>query len=559
MRSTIGLQILLLAKTLSVLGAVDFTVFSNSQVVTTGFTVYWSLGTDNITFGVNASTSGNWAAIGIAEPTSGSMPGADMAVLDIVNGAIRLQDYWASAKAYPNLDDCQSWYLNSSALSNGNVQAIFTRKINNSDTQDRAINTTAGYSTRMVWAYGSTTSLSYHSANRGPFALFLAGGADPVANSSWSTVDLNMTSYTVPSVYTTYACNSFFLPNSTTYYIKRFEFLNAHQVVKSQVHHIVLYSCSSASSSGFTQYYGNQQVCNFSTSGCQDVIYVWAPGQDVFQLPDGVSFQMGATGAAYAVIQVHYTNPNNVSGEIDSSGVRVFYDTIPTAHIAGVLQTGDAIVRAPPLPANTDLIHYEFSCPTQCTSGLSTNLTFFGSFLHMHGTGTMMYSTITSTATGVTSTMNRIEYYDYGFQQITPVNMVLSPGDHINTHCIYSTTGYSSPVTFGLATTNEMCIQFIFYYPKVNASACTYYPFVQPNTTYCGYGQTISGVQDPYTRDNSSLLTKQFGLTQSQCPAGASAVTIAPTTAPTSKKAAVGSNASLAALIVILGFFNFIF
>eukprot|EP00475_Leptophrys_vorax_P039811 TRINITY_DN7261_c0_g1_i1.p1 TRINITY_DN7261_c0_g1~~TRINITY_DN7261_c0_g1_i1.p1 ORF type:complete len:356 (+),score=52.29 TRINITY_DN7261_c0_g1_i1:677-1744(+) len=340
-----------------------------------------------------------------------------------------------------------------------------------------------------------------------------------------------MTNYTIPTNLTTYACSSFFLPNATTFYIKRFEFLNAHQVVKSQVHHIVVFNCTSSSSTGFTKYLGNQSRCDFSQS-CDDVLYAWAPGQDVFQLPDGVSFQMGVSGAAYVYIQVHYTNPSIVSGELDSSGIRVFYDTVPTANIAGVMQTGDATFHAPTLPANTDQIHYEFSCPTVCTSNYPSNLTFFGSMLHMHGLGTMIYSTLTSGSTGMTTTLNRVEYFDYGFQQITPINMSFSPGDRINTHCIYSTLGISSPVKFGIATTNEMCLQFLFYYPKMDITACTYFSLGSyGNTTFCGNGISLSGVSDPYTLDNTSFLIKQFGLA-SQCTAKKIAVrlTIAPST-----------------------------
>lgn len=254
-----------------------------------------------------------------------------------------------------------------------------------------------------------------------------------------------------------------------------------------------MYSCPL--SSAFTQYLSNATVCNLG-NGCSEVIYVWAPGQDVFDLPDEVSFGMGTSdGAMYATIQVHYTNPNGVSGELDSSGIRVYYDTVPTTHLAGVLQLGDAFIRASPLPANTASVHLELSCPSQCTNLLTQSVNIFGSFLHMHGHGTMIYSTITSGTTGVTSSVNRVEFYDYGFQQISPVNVQLNAGDRLNTHCIYSTSGDTTAVDFGLATTQEMCIEFS-YYPKVSATACTLIFNDGFNTTYCGEGNVVSSVSN---------------------------------------------------------------
>jgi len=230
---------------------------------------------------------------------------------------------------------------------------------------------------------------------------------------------------------------------------------------------------------------------------------------------------MGVNGSMYATIQVHYTNPNGVSGELDSSGIRVYYDTVATTYLGGVLALGDEYLQASPLPANTASIHLELSCPNECTRLLSKPLTVFGSFLHMHGHGRMAYSTITSVATGVTSTINRIEFYDFEFQQITPVNVQVNPGDRLNTHCIYSTLGNSSDVTFGVSTDQEMCIEFQYYYPKISVTACTLYTATGSNTTQCG--AATSGVNNPPLTDPSSLLMTTFGTTQAtSCPKSAS-------------------------------------
>eukprot|EP00475_Leptophrys_vorax_P028938 TRINITY_DN4217_c0_g1_i1.p1 TRINITY_DN4217_c0_g1~~TRINITY_DN4217_c0_g1_i1.p1 ORF type:complete len:563 (-),score=103.64 TRINITY_DN4217_c0_g1_i1:56-1744(-) len=498
--------------------SLDFSQFTNQFQVSEGYTVYWKTDATNITFGLHVSSAGvgNWVGLGIAEPSSGSMAGADMAVLDMQNGILRIQDYWASAKAYPNLDDCQSWWLLSSSVSNDGVtEAIFTRYLDTGDSQDRPINTTVGAATRMVWAVGTSQHLSYHGAStRGPYAIYLFGGAPDAPNASWSKVDLQMPGYSVPAQETTYACAGFQLKNDSDYYAKRFEFINSNTVNHSMVHHLLLYSCSSYSNL-FAGYLNVPGLCNLDVT-CSEVIWGWAPGSENHNMPEDVSFLLGPRGFQFVVLQIHYTNPTLTTGERDSSGVRIFYDKVPTKHLAGVLQLGDALVMAPALPANIAEVHYEFSCPSVCTAKLPNPLTLFGSALHMHGHGTMMYTTLTSASTGSTQMLNRVEFFDYGFQHILPVDAVVYPGDRVNTHCVYSTAGFSDAVPFGSGTSNEMCISFMYYYPKVASSYCTFYVYQGMNTTWCG-DDSVSFENDPSVTDSVNLLNRQFGLSDYEC------------------------------------------
>ncbi|GFN79650.1 dopamine beta hydroxylase-like protein [Plakobranchus ocellatus] len=42
----------------------------------------------------------------------------------------------------------------------------------------------------------------------------------------------------------------------------------------------------------------------------------------------------------------------------------------------------------------------------------------------------------------------------------------LLPGDVIKTTCVYSSEGHTRPVSFGIATSDEMCYGFLFAYPS---------------------------------------------------------------------------------------------
>jgi len=59
----------------------------------------------------------------------------------------------------------------------------------------------------------------------------------------------------------------------------------------------------------------------------------------------------------------------------------------------------------------------------------------------------------------------RIDFWDNGYQQNLVTPYTINPGDAIQTHCYFDTRGVPSTVNFGSATSNEMCMDFIMYYP----------------------------------------------------------------------------------------------
>jgi hypothetical protein len=52
--------------------------------------------------------------------------------------------------------------------------------------------------------------------------------------------------------------------------------------------------------------------------------------------------------------------------------------------------------------------------------------------------------------------MNRIEYFDFGFQSFVPVTKVIKPGDRIQTHCVWDTTSRTNTTYFGQPSNWEM-------------------------------------------------------------------------------------------------------
>jgi len=291
--------------------------------------------------------------------------------------------------------------------------------------------------------------------------------------------------YTIPTDTTTYA----FIPFRNTYspvdvHAIAFEYLISPETIP-YVHHFVVFGCD-----------------DVNATQCPTAIWAWAPGIDPMIVPDVAGFRFGPNGYKSVFINIHYDNPSHVVGLVDNSGVRIHYTANLRQYDAGVLELGDFGVTQPrPIPAGTDIIEYEYNCPSECTGNFTDNLTIFADFLHMHMVGTQMWSTIWRGDQAL-GELNRVEFWDFNFQQNTLINnRVLRPGDRINTHCIYQQSS-SGPVKFAIASQDEMCVEFIYYYPK------------QKGGVSCGYSYFPGNAQAPARNYTNCLgLPLQLGST----------------------------------------------
>eukprot|EP01092_Planopodium_desertum_P010680 TRINITY_DN47821_c0_g1_i3.p1 TRINITY_DN47821_c0_g1~~TRINITY_DN47821_c0_g1_i3.p1 ORF type:complete len:198 (+),score=21.42 TRINITY_DN47821_c0_g1_i3:148-741(+) len=127
----------------------------------------------------------------------------------------------------------------------------------------------------------------------------------------------------------------------------------------------------------------------------------------------------------------------------------------------------------------------------------------------MHQVGHMIWSSHWRAGSQI-GEINRIEYWDFAFQQTSPVSAILRPGDRINTHCVYRNTP-TNVVPFGQDSDEEMCNEFLYYYPALsNAPSCSYgyLSGVNRNATICGNNPLLKS--NPETRDPSVSYVRRF-------------------------------------------------
>jgi dopamine beta-monooxygenase len=121
---------------------------------------------------------------------------------------------------------------------------------------------------------------------------------------------------------------------------------------KKYIHHYTLYGYGDSSVPTYgtcpalETCYQAYPFC--TTTNKREMMWLWAPGLSGSKLPDEAGIRILGTGLKAFILQVHYDNPKNDAGKVDSSGFRIYYTSTLRANDAGVLEIGDPQVTAGP-------------------------------------------------------------------------------------------------------------------------------------------------------------------------------------------------------------------
>ena len=304
---------------------------------------------------------------------------------------------------------------------------------------------------------------------------------------------------------TDYRCYGFAFPTDKTFHGVEFTALVDDAEI---VHHMILYaSTSDFRSRGFFE-------CETMPKGSVPV-YAWAPGNDKFEVPAVAGFRLGGppgkgtSGPAYAVLQMHYNNPNRASGKVDSSGVLpvdklrrvciidagvcvqilIFTARICCLRIKMTSKLRDVDAGFWPVGIKTTKIrvpaaHEAYGLEGTYTFPAGTDVTFFSSALHEHLIGRRIWTALyPKSGTGRqydskgVDVLGHNDAWDFNYQAFVPTSASVKGGDVIKTTCIWTNTlamgeqygntdaAAGKEVRGCEATVCEMCINFLAYYP----------------------------------------------------------------------------------------------
>lgn len=187
----------------------------------------------------------------------------------------------------------------------------------------------------------------------------------------------------------------------------------------------------------------------------------WAPGkEEKTPLPADVGMYMPASGQLR--LDIHYNNVGAGSvAETDASGVEVCVTHTFRKYTAAVMGlTGDATAPAGQTKTNTS------SCTAKVTG--TEPLRILSVSPHMHKLG--VHAFLSQTSGGMERVLHDADFM-FDNQQVYPLdNVTVKNNDTLTTACTY-TNPTNSTVTFGQNTSDEMCFNFITYYP-MGAMTC---------------------------------------------------------------------------------------
>ena len=143
---------------------------------------------------------------------------------------------------------------------------------------------------------------------------------------------------------------------------------------------------------------------------------------------------------------------------------------------AGIMELGLIYNNWMAIPPHMTSFTLTGVCVSECTgAGLpGPGVTVFGSQLHTHGAGRAVETSVVRRDTGVEELVNRDPHYSTHFQEIRTLerSVRVRPGDALVTRCSYDTKDRANITLGGFGFTEEMCVNYIHYYPRQDLEIC---------------------------------------------------------------------------------------
>ncbi|KAG7308475.1 hypothetical protein JYU34_005685 [Plutella xylostella] len=286
--------------------------------------------------------------------------------------------------------------------------------------------------------------------------------------------------FKVPGSDTTYWCKVQKLPDFVLHkmhHIVEFE----STITKGNeglVHHMEVFYCDTDHDKEIPLYEGScfDPKRPEITKSCSKVKAAWAMGALPFTYPEEAGLPLGGPKAnKYIMLEVHYNNPEMKNDWVDSSGIILHVTANRRRFDAAIMELGLEYTDKMAIPGQQYAFPLSGYCVPQCTGvGLpEQGIVVFGSQFHTHLTGVAVWTRHVRQGVEL-SLLNRDMHYSTHFQEIRllhhPVRVL--PGDFLETTCLYRTLDKVNATIGGHAITDEMCVNYLHYYPATELEVC---------------------------------------------------------------------------------------
>ncbi|XP_040298748.1 dopamine beta-hydroxylase isoform X2 [Bufo bufo] len=447
----------------------------------------------------------------------GEFEGADLAVLWSDGLRSYFGDAWSDENGHLHIDSHQDYQLLSAQQTPEGLYLVFRRPFTTCDPNDYLIE---DGTVHLIYAllekpFQSLSAINISSLHRGLQRVQLLKPDIPTPHlpKDMITMDVLSPDVIIPDKETTYWCYITELPEDfPKHHIVMYEpvITEGHEAI---VHHIEVFQCSEEYDT-FPHYSGpcDSKMKPHRLDYCRHVLAAWAMGAQAFYYPDDVGLAFGGPRSSrFLRLEVHYHNPLELKGLRDSSGIRLHYTPSLRKYDAGIMELGLVYtpqMAIPPFQRDFPLTGY---CTERCTDEAlpSGGIHIFASQLHTHLTGRTVTTTMVRDGKEI-AIVNQDKHFSPHFQEIRMLkkSVRVLPGDLLVTRCTYNTEDRSKVTVGGFSITDEMCVNYVHYYPRTELELCKSHVDPEYLRKYFSLVNNFSG-QEVCTCLQSSV-TEQF-------------------------------------------------
>ena len=198
----------------------------------------------------------------------------------------------------------------------------------------------------------------------------------------------------------------------------------------------------------------------------------WLAGGEPFFYDKQYGIPIGIDYSEYLLLEVHYDNPNFITGLIDNSGIRLYYtDTLRDIDVGGIWLGTYWSPQQFLLPYK-DNIQYTSICSNKCINNVLSGNEFdefnvIASSLHAHKAARQMVLRHFRDNKEI-NVIDLNKNYDFDYQQnidITTKKIKIKKNDDLILQCNYTTTSRDKMTVGGLGSMEEMCVTWLTIYP----------------------------------------------------------------------------------------------
>ncbi|KAH8386946.1 hypothetical protein KR093_003733, partial [Drosophila rubida] len=288
-------------------------------------------------------------------------------------------------------------------------------------------------------------------------------------------IEITLQKAAIPVRETTYWCHVQRLDDVIK---QRLHIVQFEPIIKTPglVHHMEVFHCETEASVEIPLYNGDCEQLPAEAKVCSKVMALWAMGASTFTYPPEAGLPVGGDGYnPYVRLEVHFNNPELQTGLVDNSGFRIKLSKTLRQYDAGVMELGLEYSDKMAIPPGQTAFPLSGYCVADCTRSAlpRTGIIIFGSQLHTHLRGVRV---LTRHFRGEQELreVNRDDYYSHHFQEMRTLHYKprVLPGDALVTTCYYNTLADTNATLGGFSISDEMCVNYIHYYPATKLEVC---------------------------------------------------------------------------------------